>query len=315
MLHYLNRFLGGYTPGVQLDTPRCQSDPNPWITSPPESPVSISQVLRFPCQDDEENSAVTNSEEHTDTETPDRREDIILPENMYSAVICIVLQSAVLGPRCSLEFNVVAFPIFAGAVLSWAAQLWMIWSIQETNWSSEMCTVRMNILRVVCMGVFHAVMLTEMKQTLMMHYWLQQIPNSVTTEPLKIVKKKATTGMSRAMRVAIYMLLLAPKAIVAIFLLHAGSGHMLKSDRMEDLILNAVSLVFIIEVDEVMYKYILSEVWRQSLSFKAGKCLSQPKSMCFHFIFPYLALIVLCICVLFECSLWCGWGAKSMKLS
>ena len=65
------------------------------------------------------------------------------------------------------------------------------------------------------------------------------------------------TGITPFARGVFYVFVLAPKALLALWLGLAGSGLVLRSESNYDLVLNAVAAGFVLDLDEVAHRVFL----------------------------------------------------------
>merc|ERR1712032_1494817 len=123
-------------------------------------------------------------------------------------------------------------------------------------------------LHVGCNFVFVITMIVSLKESFEMHRWLNRIPSVREHAALKLQKVQQGAhqfytpadgvGITRRVRCCMYVLFLVPKALVALAVLIFGSAYLLRAESDSDLLLDCVGMVFIAEIDGLVYRFALS---------------------------------------------------------
>jgi hypothetical protein len=127
-------------------------------------------------------------------------------------------------------------------------------------------------LLVIAILTFSIYVVADLKEAFVMRSWLSQIPSGPKTEPLKLQKLKAhgsdltgvvwaryfvvrtVSSLAPCTRVLFYLLVVLPKAAISIAMQYTGNRFLMQAETIEDLVLNAVAIVFILDIDNIIYK-------------------------------------------------------------
>lgn len=133
-------------------------------------------------------------------------------------------------------------------------------------------------LRCVALAVFVLVTLQNFLEVHEMHLWLSLLPTAKSHEVFKVQEVAelikpthlaqpgrdgtltgtrlflAASGVTVTARCVFYALLLIPSTLITSAILVAGSGAVLCSDNDFDIILNSVAAVFVLDLDDIIYK-------------------------------------------------------------
>lgn len=134
-------------------------------------------------------------------------------------------------------------------------------------------------VRYMCIVIYIGYMLSDLIDSIYMTMWWKRItnwnPNSRRFELVnddgesdEDVNEVAQTMMncSWKFKLYVYVCVLLPKYCVTLALLIIGAGFIVNTDSNENLILNALALGFIIELDEMMYEGLLGTRLQQFVS-------------------------------------------------
>uniref|UniRef100_A0A7S1LBA6 Uncharacterized protein n=1 Tax=Alexandrium catenella TaxID=2925 RepID=A0A7S1LBA6_ALECA len=101
----------------------------------------------------------------------------------------------------------------------------------------------------------------EVKHTVLFAIWWQQLPKSEGADvTLEMHEESGTVLVSAASsrtKASIFGLILIPKMIIAVILWWLGARWLCATTNLQDLVLNAVALAFIIELDEMTFQAIV----------------------------------------------------------
>eukprot|EP00055_Hartaetosiga_balthica_P015096 m.86981 g.86981 ORF g.86981 m.86981 type:complete len:348 (-) comp8779_c0_seq1:670-1713(-) len=124
------------------------------------------------------------------------------------------------------------------------------------------------LLQISGLLVFGGVVYSDLLETLQMAMFIFLFPVATEHQPLSLKTKRQkdgngvnttenvsiVSGMRRWYKFVVYLLLLVPKLVIAGALLYFGSLFIMRSETNEDLILNTLSVTFIIEIDEILFR-------------------------------------------------------------
>jgi hypothetical protein len=128
----------------------------------------------------------------------------------------------------------------------------------------ELCAAS-SILQVATTGVYSALLFGEFTETLNMCLWLNRIPITRTTEPLQVVRAGTThdtsetlvSGFSLQYKMWCCVVSIFPKLFLVAVLWYYGVAFILMADNDADLILNAVAVTFVHEIDDLLFKVLV----------------------------------------------------------
>eukprot|EP00494_Astrolonche_serrata_P026713 UN26976 len=119
-------------------------------------------------------------------------------------------------------------------------------------------------LRILCILVYTAVCVGGIFETFWMSCWLIYAPSSKTHGVMKVSENEAgvrcmtaDSGITLCVKLGGLIFVLLPKLIVAGVLLTYGGGYVLGAKGNEDLLLNALAVAFIMDLDEIFFRFFL----------------------------------------------------------
>jgi len=137
---------------------------------------------------------------------------------------------------------------------------WVTWDGPRDDLCSAVLT-KPRFLSVI-LFLWSARMVGELKS--ISHLWdninaLPNLPSGAGTEHgvLKRHHQTDILGFTRLTRVAIYILVILPKLVICLVLWIIGSSWLTSTVEYEELILNALALQFVIDIDEQIFEYFL----------------------------------------------------------
>lgn len=144
---------------------------------------------------------------------------------------------------------------------------WSLWDKWDWNRRDGLCGLAFSLFPFMYMilCLWWILMLTEVRKTDRLWRRFRQL--RYTGDPnLMVVRGKGTdnepnliVGLTPFTRFFLYFVLLIPKYAIAILLWAVGTVWLVASDSFADLILNSVSLEFIICIDEILFEGLLPE--------------------------------------------------------
>jgi len=148
-------------------------------------------------------------------------------------------------------------------------------TVASTALSLE-CGVTSAWLRNVALFAFNTFVVGDVLETFGMHQWINEFSTAPQHEMLTVQQFKDTgaatrngryplilrpvSGITHAERGCFYALCLVPKLIVAVACQLAGTGAILRVTNDFDLVLAAVAAVFILELDDGLFKVLAGDV-------------------------------------------------------
>merc|ERR1711997_713861 len=132
---------------------------------------------------------------------------------------------------------------------------------------------------------------------------LQKYVNEEEYPGLEMIKP--AVGITRRYRVFIYFVFMIKMAIAVLLLIY-GSAHLLSAGSQEELILNTVAVVFVFEIDELIFNSCTSPMAKFWLETGSTLTRCEDEDSCIEeFLFYFWMVIYVPLCVVFY-SVWCA---------
>lgn len=195
-----------------------------------------------------------------------------LPHNLYTALMIIPLCQS-LGENKYQNLLIWAQLSFMQMISMWVTVsiLYYIKHIyEETEADVGVCGdyATETSIRVSCVGIYVIYCVSDLTETVKMFMFTLYFKSSDTFEALRYrvaviegsEEKEFATGMPMWYKMYIFCTVLVPKFSIATFLLVYGTGFVVTTDDNADVILNALALGFVIELDEMGYALLPSQM-------------------------------------------------------
>jgi len=123
-------------------------------------------------------------------------------------------------------------------------------------------------------------MFSELQETELLARSIVQFPTRQRNSIVAITEEKelAVVGMTSGLRAFLLLIIIVPKLLICCGITYTGVKFLVYTDNLLDLVLNAVALGFIVEIDELIYAGVIGfEKPRlfnniQPLQVKVGRC-------------------------------------------
>tara|TARA_B110001452_G_scaffold264395_2_gene267342 strand:- start:42 stop:1505 length:1464 start_codon:yes stop_codon:yes gene_type:complete len=269
---------------------------------------------------------------------------IHMPETVYTAVILCWLNlpvpryrrdgTRIPGPGWGFQMGVMFGPVVVAYIISCVVQMAMSYylltalAIHDGEDLSQTCTSDTSWpLRLCACFIYLCAVMSDAFETRDMHMWLSCFRRAERREFFKVVESKdrgdvefATilpkSGMTSSTRTAIYGGVMLPKVLLSALVLCAGAGVVLRSKSNFELVLNSVAVAFVLEIDELIYKALVSTSVKQRCkapSFAApatGAYIARyggyRRNEYWAFLHTYVALALVVLMGLVQYRFWCG---------
>lgn len=204
---------------------------------------------------------------------------ISLPETIYSSLIILPLCTNI--GRTAFHRNLISLSLFFCLLANLAIQGFFLRFVYKIYVDNEeelgQCGSRMTDrnLRVFCTLVFTGYCFSEIGETFNMFTFVRNFPTSSSFEGLRLKEKKNEdgesevtfhSGMTQCHKWYCYLTILIPKFGIAVALLTYGTGFVVTTVNNEDLILNAIALGFVLEIDDMAYNYFMTYQMQEVVS-------------------------------------------------
>jgi len=218
--------------------------------------------------------------------------EIALPESIYTAAILFpIFQTSEERSACRrffLNFQVIG-ALFATTFVQMVLCYYVRTIYKAAEYEHGKCGHRKTIwwVRNLCILVYTGYCIVDIFETFEIAQFVQRLP---TTRKFKTYapeeqdevrsdtsiwdKEEETNKLNSFARVEVtnlyklmvYIFVLVPKFAVSVLLLLYGSGFVVTTKENSDLILNALALGFILELDEMIYEYVMTANQKEFLS-------------------------------------------------
>ena len=255
---------------------------------------------------------------------------LTLPESVYSVVIIAPLALDISSPNPILVCFLFVYmgPHFVLAAINTIVQLGMVWWLKEIvdervaamEAGSEKCPVRYTV-QLGGLFVFNVYVLADIMGSIDMMRWVYTFKRS--KEKCLVIKKltvkvekgsglggmgdgEVTSGMTILHKWLCFVFVLVPKIGIACLLCHYGTGFVVTSTSIEDVLLNCLAVCFFIDVDELLYGAFVPGIMKkviQEMPPMQGSGGSAVASLVFR---PFLIAICLCAMIFAPMNRYCN---------
>lgn len=145
---------------------------------------------------------------------------------------------------------------------------WALWNDWDEEEKSTLCQVPLSqpVLFVVLLSIWSSCVLIDFRETFtyFIIWWRLPHPEDIGIPGAVTVKHDQDGGLviecaSRMVKFRIFSLVLVPKAIIALILWWLGARWLTATPSFENLVLNAVALAFITDLDEIIYRALAAD--------------------------------------------------------
>jgi hypothetical protein len=252
---------------------------------------------------------------------------LALPESVTGAAVAALLSYDPENPAHQNRLRNTIAPLLVCLAMTTVLQLFIASGVasivgEKVQAEEATCHLGRSTLTLSCNAVFVVISIVSLKESLEMHRWLHRIPSVLRHTPLKLQKAQQGAhtfympadgmGITRAMRCAIYVFAVLPKVVVTVVILSFGSGYLHYAASDAEVLSDCVGMVFISEIDGLLYRFGLSRTHMKllmslpplGLSWEAYKASSRERWVERNT--PWLAMGALVLLVPTLELAWCG---------
>jgi len=193
--------------------------------------------------------------------------ELKLPESIYSAVIILPLCENLSKRKSTINFQIYFCHwcnIFVQSQL--LKYVYIIYNDNRDELGGCGGYQTEPMVRYVCVLIYVAYCIGDLGETLKMYLFIHNFPTVDTFQFLRYKQEsdedsdglELASGMTRKWKIFVTFFVIIPKLCVAFALLTYGTGFVVNTDDDGDLILNALALGFVLEIDEMSYEYFLT---------------------------------------------------------
>jgi len=148
------------------------------------------------------------------------------------------------------------------------------------------------------------VMFTEMQDTAMLFRSIMCLPAVGPSMPQVVIKDKrvAVVGLLPIMRLILLVVIVLPKFVINIAVACVGMSFLMWTQDLPDLVMNAVALAFVLEIDEMLFKafcdFSRREMLENALPLRVGMSNVQRHAVRWT-AFPAVAVVLIVAVVFF----------------
>jgi hypothetical protein len=200
-----------------------------------------------------------------------------LPESVFSAAMMSPLWITV-KPGCNFESVLGMGLMWIFAVLSFLIQGVCIYFVHDMTSNKNSCSNANSLLSLISLLCFSSLIWVDIFETFKMGSYLYMLPKAKTVdgELVKFIKfdyagngigfiANNSSGVNNLYKRCVIALILIPKWAIACFLWYYGCKFILMSDNNETVLLNSVSLNFLLDIDDYLYKALISDYVKTTL--------------------------------------------------
>jgi len=216
---------------------------------------------------------VQKTQKRVDPTTSEKGLHLEIPESIYGAAMILPMIENI-GNSTRQRF-MITLQLFIAVATNVYVQAYMVYKVydmykQKEEDMGECAGYIENLfnLRLLCITIYAGYVMADLSETLKMGLFVYNFQTAQTWEYLEYVieedevtgegEREFATGMTKPYKAFCYICLIFPKFCVAMSLLTYGTGYVVNSDAGEDLVLNALALGFVLEIDEMFYNYFLT---------------------------------------------------------
>lgn len=198
--------------------------------------------------------------------------EVDLPGSLYSCLMIIPLCTNI-GENRWQNTMVITQIMFLHAINMYvqANILWSVYEIYKVNNAEfgECGGYEVEFtLRSLCVLIYTTLCIGDFTESLKMLMFTINFKTCKTFQPLKYEltiqdgqdEISFATGMTRAYKIYICCAVLFPKFVIALWLLVWGTGFVVTTNDPSDVVLNALALGFVLELDEMIYDLLPSQM-------------------------------------------------------
>lgn len=190
------------------------------------------------------------------------------PEMPNSVLSLAVIIAPAIGRWNWASFFLIILPVYCLAGISVASQFAAVYYVREINGDRDTttsCQLTPHNLRLVVEFAFTILIWVEVRESIAMILYVISMPTARTWSPAWYKRNMATkeicrfskgAGMTLWYKWVIFVVVLLPKMALAGAIWYYGSVFLLSTASVEDLLLNAVALTFVLEIDDYIYKVV-----------------------------------------------------------
>lgn len=186
-----------------------------------------------------------------------------LPECIYSSVMLLIHGARAeeygsLGFNCFMSCMVVAPQVLLLAI-NVVVQVSFIRYLERTLSDVDSCNIKTDVvLRYLSVASFVAGMIFEFFECFEMLLWTVYVKTEDRHQALQVQiredgSKMQVSGLTICQKMVFLVLVIGTKTAIAVYLSAVGAQFVLLSETHADLILNCLAMVFVIEIDDVIY--------------------------------------------------------------
>ena len=146
-------------------------------------------------------------------------------------------------------------------LLNYVFQFGFIQFIQREADAAESCDLQTHAyLRMLSVAAYAGSLIKDLFETLDMLEWTRHITTEKSHTAYQVEideeggKKRLASGITLLQKALFVVLVIVPKFVIGILLFFSGSRYVLFSATNSDLILNCVAMIFVLEIDGILYR-------------------------------------------------------------
>lgn len=230
--------------------------------------IEITNHNADPMKISPQEEAVESGEILLDPSKADVGIELAMPHSIYSSIIMLPLCESF--GNTSKSRTMITLQILFCFIANLYVQITLLFYVYWIYWdqTEELgeCGgyVTQSLIRGICVLIYTGYCIADFGETLKMFLFVYQFPKQKEDDhkylQYKVVagENQYNMGMSTCYKWFVYLFILFPKVCIASALLSYGTGFVVNTDEESDLILNALALGFVLDIDEMIYGYFLT---------------------------------------------------------
>eukprot|EP00438_Fugacium_kawagutii_P013969 Skav202197 [mRNA] locus=scaffold191:99132:99971:- [translate_table: standard] len=187
---------------------------------------------------------------------------IQLPESIYSSAMLSIHgahASDFEGMQNAVISLMIVFPQVVLLVINIVIQLSFVQYLQRTLSGIESCEIKTDlVLRYLSVAAFVAGMVFEFFECFEMVLWTWYVKTENSHQALQLQvqadgSKQQVSGLTVLQKFVFVVVVVGTKTATAVYLFTVGAQFVLMSETHSDLILNCLAMLFVVEIDDILY--------------------------------------------------------------
>ena len=185
-----------------------------------------------------------------------------LPGSIYASAMLVFLgakKEEYEGMNCLFTLSIVV-PQVVLLALNVVIQISFVQYLERAYAGLDVCDIETDlVLRYLALAAFVAGMIFEVFECIEMFIWTYQVKTEESHQPLQLLikedgSKELASGLTICQKLLFALLAVSTKLGISIYLFLVGAEFVVMSATHSDLILNCLAMLFVVEIDDMIYQ-------------------------------------------------------------